>query len=575
MKKIYLMALTVACTLSVNSQSKLQIKNSNSRNSNVEASSNAAERSGGVNSVQQVYGTLVCNTQYTAGTTMNLVFNFTQITNNDEYIDMFSMTFPTGITPTGLANTSNPFPTAATGSPSTTATLNPIAGQTISWGAAIASGFGAIHTDLGVAVTFTVNVIVAPGTIGNKTVNFTATGDTYTSTTNPTSGNLVGTATIYPVGAAVVDMKTKFVQPTGITQLNNCALGTQTVIARVINIGSTAQSNITANYSVNGIVSSATLIPGPIAAGDSVTFSFPTTYNFNASSMYKIKSWVSQPSDINLANDTAAITISNSITVPLTSTNYVNGIESAYDYGSINNTWIGSGAPFGLSSGTKHSGAQALFYTISAGAPTNTYVALSVLPCTDVTTGETYKISFWVKSNTSGTLTINGQYGVSTGLTQDAAGMTTVLMAAKTITANAQAGTWTKDSVNFVATTTGTRYFALIGGGAITNTVSSQINVRFDDILISKVTGTSGIKNNSLSDLVSLYPNPTSGVLNINNLEANSTIEIFNVIGEKVLFSNLLKGNNIVDLSNLSNGSYFVKLNSNNQIITKKVILSK
>ena len=572
------MALTVACTLSVNSQSKLQIKNSNIRNSNVEGSSNTVTRSGGVNSVQQIYGTLTCNTQYTAGTTMNLVFNFTQITNNDEWIDMFSMTFPTGITPTGLANTSNPFPSANLGGAPgpTTATLNPVSGQTISWGAAIASKFGAISTNTGVAQTFTVNVIVASGTTGNKTVNFTATGDTYTSTTNPTSGNLVGTATIYPVGATVVDMKTKFVQPTGITQLNNCALGTQTVIARVINIGSTAQSNITANYSVNGIVSSATLIPGPIAAGDSVTFSFPTTYNFNASNMYKIKSWVSQPSDINLANDTAAITISNSITIPLTSTNYVNGIESAYDYGSINKTWIGAGTSFGSSAGTFHSGTQALFYTIPAGgAPTNTYVALNVLPCTDVTNGETYKISFWVKSNTSGTLTINGQYGVSTGLTQDAAGMTTVLMAAKTITANAQAGTWTKDSVNFVSTTTGTRYFALIGGGTITNTVSSQINVRFDDILISKVTGTSSIKNNSLSDLVSLYPNPTSGVLNINNLEATSTIEIFNVIGEKVLFSNLLKGNNTVDLSNLSNGSYFVKLYSNDQILTKKVILNK
>ncbi len=575
MKKIYLMALTVACSLSVNSQSKLQIKNSNSRNSNVEASSNAAERSGGVNSVQQIYGTLVCNTQYTAGTTMNLVFSFTQITNNDEFIDMFSMTFPTGITPTGLANTSNPFPTAATGSPSTTATLNPISGQTISWGAAIASGFGAIHTDLGVAVTFTVNVIVAPGTTGNKTVNYTATGDTYTTAANPTSGNLVGTATIYPVGAAVVDMKTKFVQPTGITQLNNCALGTQSVVARVINKGTTAQSNIKANYSINGVASTSISIPGPIAAGDSVTFSFPTTYNFNASNMYSMKAWVSQPSDINLTNDTAALTISNSITVPLTSTNYVNGIESAYDYGSINKTWIGTGTSFGPSTGTFHSGTQALFLTIPAGTPTNTYVAYNVLPCTDVTSGETYKISFWVKSNTSGTLTINGQYGVATGLTQDAAGMTTVLMANKPIVANAQAAAWTKDSINFVATTTGTRYFALIGGGIITNTVSSQINVRFDDIMISKVSGASAIKNNSLNDLVSLYPNPTNGTLNINNLEANSTIEIFNVIGEKVLFSNLLKGNNTVDLSNLSNGSYFVKLNSNNQIITKKVILSK
>ncbi|MBI3519427.1 MAG: T9SS type A sorting domain-containing protein [Bacteroidetes bacterium] len=83
-----------------------------------------------------------------------------------------------------------------------------------------------------------------------------------------------------------------------------------------------------------------------------------------------------------------------------------------------------------------------------------------------------------------------------------------------------------------------------------------------------------GIKSLSAS-VISLYPNPTTGVLNVNATEANSSLEVYNIIGSKVFSSALVKGNNSIDLSGLSNGSYFVKMNSNNQVITKKVVISK
>lgn len=84
-----------------------------------------------------------------------------------------------------------------------------------------------------------------------------------------------------------------------------------------------------------------------------------------------------------------------------------------------------------------------------------------------------------------------------------------------------------------------------------------------------------GIKNTVAATNLTLYPNPTSGILNINTIEVKSSVEIFNVIGEKVYSNTIVKGNNVIDLSSLSNGAYFVKINSNNQITTKKVILSK
>jgi hypothetical protein len=143
-----------------------------------------------------------------------------------------------------------------------------------------------------------------------------------------------------------------------------------------------------------------------------------------------------------------------------------------------------------------------------------------------------------------------------------------------TPTAAAGVNGWQKDSVDYVATATETRYFAIGGKGTIAGT-SNQISIRLDDFRIAKVVGSVGIKSLTNNDAIAIFPNPTSGILNINSIEANSSVEVINVIGEKVYTNSLVKGNNVVDLSGLANGAYFVKLNSNGSITTKKVVLSK
>jgi hypothetical protein len=84
------------------------------------------------------------------------------------------------------------------------------------------------------------------------------------------------------------------------------------------------------------------------------------------------------------------------------------------------------------------------------------------------------------------------------------------------------------------------------------------------------------VSNQSLLTIQSLFSlTQHTGLLNINAVEVNSSVDVYNVIGEKVYTNSLVKGNNSVDLSGLSNGAYFVKLNSNGAITTKKVVLSK
>ena len=186
-------------------------------------------------------------------------------------------------------------------------------------------------------------------------------------------------------------------------------------------------------------------------------------------------------------------------------------------------------------------------------------------------------MSYWRKSIASGTLTTNGETAIFMGSGQDAASMTYTLKPYSPIGTTTLTGTngWVQDQVVFTAMTTGTYYFA-IGGKGVINNASDRINIRIDDIDISYFGFTSGINTLTSNDIASIFPNPTTGVLNINSEEINSSVKIFNVIGDEIYSKQLLnERNHSIDLSSFSNGVYFVKLNSNSQNTTQKIVLNK
>ena len=553
--------------LAVNAQSTIRIKNPLARNNNESNQSNA-KQGGGNNSVAQVNGNLVCNTFYTPGTTMDLEFTFFQTGDNTEWIDMFTLTFPAGITPNSSPDATFPTLSAAGGAEP----VNPVSGQSISWGADIDDGYGGIVGDAS-GLTFTVNVTITGTLSATQVATFLASGDTYTTVGNPTPGNLSGSTNIYQVGTPIVDVTANVVgvltSATTQALAQNCSLGTHTVACQIKNLGANSASNIPVNYSVNGTNATTPFIyAGPLAAGDSDLVIFPITYNFSAQGTYYVAAFTALSGDMFTSNDMNSSQITNSLPFALTSTTYSNGVESEYEYGSVNRTWPGSGLPFDFDLTTVHSGLVSFDWTIPVGAPAATYTAVNIYPCVDVVNGETYKISFWKKTATGSV----GQTAITTGTANSIAGTATVL---KTFTASivTPGAAWAKDSVSYVATTTGTRYFSIRGRGTVTASVGA--NVTIDDVLIEKVTSGVGIKSISANNSISIFPNPTSGLLNINAVEVNSSVDVYNVIGEKVYSNTLVKGNNVVDLSGLANGAYFVKLNSNGSITTKKVVLTK
>lgn len=76
---------------------------------------------------------------------------------------------------------------------------------------------------------------------------------------------------------------------------------------------------------------------------------------------------------------------------------------------------------------------------------------------------------------------------------------------------------------------------------------------------------------------ISIHPNPTSGIITINNLplsDNNSQLTITDITG-KILKEFPLKGSQItIDLSNFNTGIYLFKVETANGVITKKIILN-
>ena len=95
----------------------------------------------------------------------------------------------------------------------------------------------------------------------------------------------------------------------------------------------------------------------------------------------------------------------------------------------------------------------------------------------------------------------------------------------------------------------------------VTNTVSTTVTAL-------------GIAENEVSDSVKIYPNPANNSLSIslNQNDAIKLVTINNMIGQKVKVISADIDLSKIDISTLSAGTYFIKVETNNGEITKKLI---
>ncbi len=108
--------------------------------------------------------------------------------------------------------------------------------------------------------------------------------------------------------------------------------------------------------------------------------------------------------------------------------------------------------------------------------------------------------------------------------------------------------------------------------GANTITKGSVANLYYISTVYNSTARMSGndIQETVEAAKLTLYPNPVSGELNISSAKAIQNTEVYNLSGALV---NSQQGNsNILDMSNLANGSYLVKIYTEEGVTTKIII---
>ena len=82
--------------------------------------------------------------------------------------------------------------------------------------------------------------------------------------------------------------------------------------------------------------------------------------------------------------------------------------------------------------------------------------------------------------------------------------------------------------------------------------------------------------DNAKNDIISVYPNPTTGILNINLSGVLETeLILYTITGQKIFRKTINTKTTTIDLSSLSNGVYYLQLKNGNGVDTKKIIFNK
>ena len=77
-----------------------------------------------------------------------------------------------------------------------------------------------------------------------------------------------------------------------------------------------------------------------------------------------------------------------------------------------------------------------------------------------------------------------------------------------------------------------------------------------------------------LDNNITVFPNPSSGIINLKSDHAISSLRIYNMIGNLILIENLSLKKSILNIESLTNGIYFIEVELNNgSILNKKIIL--
>jgi len=338
----------------------------------------------------------------------------------------------------------------------------------------------------------------------------------------------------------------------------NLLSSAENIVVTILNSGSSAISGFNVSYKVNNNTPVTAIYSGTINGGTSASYTFTgaNAANLSTAGTYSIKAYTTLTGDALATNDTAYTTI----TVGTTSIPFTMGFESTEDLNgwtvADNNT---DGNTWGLYSdaANAHTGTDFIGYSYNTASAADDWFFTK---CTTYNSGTNYVLKYYYKGSSA---LYTERMRVYRGSSNTVAAMTTQLVNLTSITNT----TYTLSSTNFTVPSTGTYYL-----GFQCRSAADQDLLMIDDISVDVVLG---IDNNGISLQTEVFPNPASNLITVNSKEKIKQLTLLNIVGS-VVYKQLVDANNAnINTISLLNGIYFVQIETEQGIVTKKIQIVK
>lgn len=293
-----------------------------------------------------------------------------------------------------------------------------------------------------------------------------------------------------------------------------------------------------------------------IASGASFDYTFTATTDFSAPGNHSILTYINLPGDTILSNDTLFSTVYSGPYIINTINSYSNGFEASDDLSGFaiedNNT---DSISWNISNVSPNTGTYCA--NISSVTADDWYFTT----CLELDSSFVYNLEYFYRTSSTST---QANFQVMIGFGQSSGSMTQEIVPFSLISNLF----YLQNSVQFNVGNTGTYYLGL----HVQNS-DSLVGFSIDDLNISVDSGLgiSSLTNNPFS----VYPNPSSGIFNINlkeNSPAGFKIEIIDQSGNLIFSKPTEKLHNyIIDLQEQPAGIYFLRIISENGIHTRKI----
>ncbi len=293
-----------------------------------------------------------------------------------------------------------------------------------------------------------------------------------------------------------------------------------------------------------------------IASGTSIDYIFTATTDFSAPGEHFIMTYINLPGDTILSNDTLSSSVYSGPHIVNTINTYNNGFEASDDLSgfTIEDTNADS-VSWNINNTIPHTGSYCA--NISSETADDWYFTT----CLELDSSFVYKLEYFYRTSSTST---QANFQVMIGSGQSSGSMTQEIVPFSLISNLF----YQQNSVQFNVGNAGTYYLGL----HVQNS-DSLVGFSIDDLNISV---DSGLGISSLTNIpISVYPNPSPGIFNINlkeNSPAGFKIEIIDQLGNLIFYKPTEKLLNYkIDLQEIPAGIYLLRIISENGIHTRKI----